>query len=920
MQAAGARFGPYEIRAPLGAGGMGEVYRARDTRLDRDVALKLLPAGVAPDGDKLRRFELEARAAGALNHPAVLGILDIGMQDGHPYVVSELLEGETLRERLVVSPLPVKKALDLAVQIAHGLSAAHDKGIVHRDLKPDNLFVTKDGRAKILDFGLAKLAPAAGENSETLSANDTPITQEGTVLGTVGYMSPEQVRGLPADARSDIFSFGAVLYEMVSGVRAFRRDTAAETMTAILRDDPPELAQSNAHVSEPIERIVRRCLEKTPSERFQSACDLAYAIEAVGLAGPARSSGEEKATRPAPTTVVASRRSWRWLAAGALAAAAFVVGSLVPGAAGPDLGRYRFTPMATERVYEDFPSWSPDGTTLAYVRDVEGVLQVFTRSPGASMAAQITQAPRDCRQPFWSTDGTRLYYVSQAADGESLWSVSAAGGTPRVVLKDVGAATLSPDGKALALLREDARQGSFFQSLWISAPPGAEPVRYGEEPLASRRIADSRFRYSPDGGVLALWLTSVGDDHGEAARRGAVEELWLIPSGGGGPRLVPVGDELSHPPDFSWMPDGRHLLIATSELRRTPGTHLWLMDTRDPRELVPVTATNGSETSPEVARDGRIAYTSRDEDYRLIEIPLDGSGTRSAHLAARMETDPAWSPKGGQYAFVTERSGEPEIWLRSPDGAFERPLVTAERFRDGRTSLIANLAFSPDGQRVAYERAANHGFGIWVSTVAGGPTVEIPSIPGATYNDFPTWSPDGDSLAFVYMKDGIYNLARVKAGGVERPTVIKEGIVYPSSPRWSPRGDWITCDTPDGFSIVSPDGKQTRLLSDETWMAHGWSRDGTIVYAIRETEELHLQLTSFDVASGAEKVINADLGPTPPTSTPLRGFSLAPDGRSFLTSIVELRGDIWMLDGFDTPGTLFARLKQKLTTAMAAGR
>jgi Tol biopolymer transport system component len=272
-----------------------------------------------------------------------------------------------------------------------------------------------------------------------------------------------------------------------------------------------------------------------------------------------------------------------------------------------------------------------------------------------------------------------------------------------------------------------------------------------------------------------------------------------------------------------------------------------------------------------------------------------------------MEADPAWSPLGNQYAYVSGRTGRPEVWLRSRDGSFEKPLVTSASFSEGETFMLAELAFAPDGQRIAYQRREARAFTLWVSTIAGGPPVRLGELPGTTYVDFPTWSPDGDWVAFTYMAKGKWGLARVRAGGSDDAVVIKEDIVYPSSPRWSPRGDWITCDTPQGFALVSPDGKQTRLLTQETWLAHGWSQDGKTLFAVRQTDDLHFQLTSLDVATGRERVVAEDLGPTPPTSTPLRGFSLAPDGKSFLTSIVRLRGDVWLLEGFPQQKGLFAR-------------
>jgi eukaryotic-like serine/threonine-protein kinase len=272
--------------APLGAGGMGEVYRARDTRLGRDVAVKVLPSTFSADADRLRRFEQEACAAGALNHPNILIVHDIGTHDGSPYVVSEFLEGETLRKRMSGAALAPRSAIDYALQIAHGLAAGHGKGIVHRDLKPDNIFITKDGRVKILDFGLAKLTHADAGQPQTEIPTRRVDTGPGVVMGTVGYMSPEQVRGQAVDHRSDIFSFGAILYEMLSGRRAFHGESAADTMSAVLKEDPPDLSDTNQNISPALERLVNHCLEKNPEARFHSARDLAFALEALSGCAP----------------------------------------------------------------------------------------------------------------------------------------------------------------------------------------------------------------------------------------------------------------------------------------------------------------------------------------------------------------------------------------------------------------------------------------------------------------------------------------------------------------------------------------------------------------------------------------------------------------------------------------------------------
>src|SRR5215470_14922080 len=281
-------LGQYEIRSPLGAGGMGEVYRAHDTRLDRDVAIKVLPEYLTSDRERLRRFEQEARSTAALNHPNILVVYQMATDNGISYLVEELLEGETLRERLRRGPIPLRKAIEYAVQIAHGLAAAHDRGIVHRDLKPENLFLTKDGRMKILDFGLARLSPI--KDASGLEATQPLGTEPGMVMGTAGYMSPEQVRGKPADHRSDIFALGTILYEMVTGKQTFRKPTSAETMTAILNEDPPSISQMTPTAPPGLQRVVHRCLEKSPEQRFQSSSDLAFALEALSDSGITSSS------------------------------------------------------------------------------------------------------------------------------------------------------------------------------------------------------------------------------------------------------------------------------------------------------------------------------------------------------------------------------------------------------------------------------------------------------------------------------------------------------------------------------------------------------------------------------------------------------------------------------------------------------
>ncbi|HEX3227474.1 MAG TPA: protein kinase, partial [Pyrinomonadaceae bacterium] len=414
MIAPGTKLGRYEIRSKIGEGGMGEVYRARDEKLNRDVAIKVLPADLSENAERLHRFEQEAEAAGALNHPNILAVYDVGVHDGAPYVVSELLEGETLRELLDQIQPATRKSIDYAIQLAHGLAAAHDKGIVHRDIKPDNIFITKDERVKILDFGLAKLAqPTAEGVAQTEIATRKVRTDPGTVMGTVGYMSPEQVRGQAVDHRTDIFSFGAVLYEMLSRRRAFRGDSAIETLNAILREEPPELTTSNPNVAPALERVVWHCLEKQPERRFQSANDIAFALESLS-GGSGHSSRQTLLTVGAPAS---SSRPWTperfvWLGICVMlimAMAALVFALLTRSQPGGQPIRLALTTSAGATLPASI-TVSPDGSRVAFLADnPEGKRLLWIRSLD-SLTAQALAGTEGATAPFWAPDSRSIGY------------------------------------------------------------------------------------------------------------------------------------------------------------------------------------------------------------------------------------------------------------------------------------------------------------------------------------------------------------------------------------------------------------------------------------------------------------------------------------------------------------------------------
>jgi len=539
----GARLDHYEIISPLGAGGMGEVWRARDTRLNREVAIKILPASFANDADRLRRFKQEALATSALNHPNILTVHDIGSHEGAPYIVAELLEGEELRAQLPPQPdagaIAPRKAVEYARQIAAGLAAAHAKGIVHRDLKPENLFVTTDGRVKILDFGLAKLKPQRNEPLGSDIATQKKITDPGTVMGTVGYMSPEQTRGQEADHRTDIFSFGVILYEMLSGRRTFTGDSAADVMSAILKEEPPELSETNAKISPALDKIVRRCLEKKPEHRFHSAHDLGFALEALSMPS---SSGANR-TEPAQaldTSTTTKRGGWRdriWMiAAGVFALIALALGVAYvrhPALEAEPMRLFVNPPENATRF--DWPTISPDGRLLAFVATVEGKTHLWVRPLNSTTAKPLTEITN---RPFWSPDSRSIAFFHDS----KLKKIALAGGSAETLCDAPGnsGGTWNRDG---VILFSAARSGV----LRISANGGAI-TKVTTVDRAQGEFNHISPVFLPDGKHFLFYKI-----HSDPAK----SSVFLASLEGGEPRQLPTSAEETSLPPFTvvlnWM-------------------------------------------------------------------------------------------------------------------------------------------------------------------------------------------------------------------------------------------------------------------------------------------------------------------------------------------------------------------------------
>jgi Tol biopolymer transport system component/tRNA A-37 threonylcarbamoyl transferase component Bud32 len=890
-----SRFGPYDVIGLLGNGGMGRVYRGRDPRLKRDVAIKVLThAGTDPL--RQQRFTGEAQAASALNHPNIVTVYDVGTHDGTPFIVSEVVEGTSLREMLGRGSLAITDVLDIGVQMADGLAAAHQAGIVHRDFKPENVMVTHDGRAKILDFGLALVGVRNGvlPSEMDLTVVDVTLTASGAIVGTVPYMSPEQARGAVVDYRTDQFSLGLTLYEMVTGRRAFSADTAPQILAAILDTEPAPIATLNPRVPAPVRWTIERCLAKDARRRYDATTDLARELRTLRERLPEFTSWTD-VTPPAPP-----RRRIALFTSGvaAMVAIGLFVG-LASRGAGAGLDAYRYTPFATDAGYQASPAWSPDGKTLAYVADADGVLQVFQKSVGSPTRTQVTHARFDCREPFWSPDGTRLYYVSLARDRHGLWSISAAGGEPEIVMEDVSAASLSPDGKTLALFR-NSDEGNL--KLWLSSPPGSTPVAYASGSVDARNgFIQPTVHFSPDGSKLGAWIVT-----------NQRPEFWVLPMGNAAtPHTVlpPVSDLPDLPVAFSWLPDSRQIVSAIARPR--PGMHLWLMDTERVRSQL-LTASGGVENHPAVSPDGaRLALTNQQADYDLYQFTVERPSPSVVLATSRNEMDPAWSVSGTEMAFTTDRAGQEEVWLRSEKGDFERPIVTPGDFGASETFLLSSPAISPDGQRIAYNRVGPEGDRIWITSVAGGPPVQL--APGNHPQDWPDWSPDGAWIAYEqgYTQGSAVSslLVKMRVGSRMPPDLVTSDMVpFSAGPKWAPDGASIAYNGRGGLSLVSPDGKSTRVLREQTWTAFTWSADSKRLFGIRQSDDFrHLTFTSVDARSGVEHILGPDIMPLPISSQPVRGFTRV-SPTTFLASIVKVRSDVWLLEGFQPVPTLWDRL------------
>ncbi len=811
----GARLGPSEIVAPLGAGGMGEVYRARDTRLGRDVAIKVLPVSFAADPDRLRRFEQEARAAGQLNHPNILAVYDVGSHEGTPYLVEELLEGQTLRRAMDGAALPPRKAIDYAGQIARGLAAAHDKGVVHRDLKPDNVFVTHDGRVKILDFGLAKLMHPEGSESALTQAPTAAETGPGVVLGTVGYMSPEQVRGRPADNRSDLFSLGALLYEMLSGRRAFAADSSVETMNAILKDEPPLLSQTGVAIGPDLERIVQHCLEKNPAERFQSARDLAFQLESMSGAGGAftGSLAAGSVTSAAGLRPRDDRAKTRWVAASIVGAilvasvAGFVAGR--SGRTEPVQPRYRPLTFRSGSIFS--ARFAADGSTVVYAAawddEAKDLYVTRTDSPG-SRPLQIPNAEILSISPSGEMALLldRRFTLGWMRTGR-LARVPIAGGIPREIIDGVHDADWAPDGENLAIAR------TLPTEYRLEYPVG--------NVLYSTTGWISDVRISPDGERVAFVdHPGLGDDKGRVAvvdRQGTktnLSEIWSSAQG------------------LAWSRSGAIYFTAggeTGNLRSLRSVDL------AGNAAVIARAPVGTQLM-DVSADGRFLVARLDARRGINGL---GPGQTTEKNLSWLD----WSflddlsEDGSTILFTEQGEGggaDYSTFVRSTDGS------AAVRISSGQ-----GYALSRDGKLALIARRDARNTLVIVPTGAGEErSIELPfDIAGAA------WHPDGKRLV----------INGVEPGSGARAFLYEEGgtprAITPPGAQWtaiSPDGRLLTGAVGGQAPMIYPiDGGEPQPIPavEKRDIVLGWSADGGSLLVARSNEK-PLRVDRVDLKTG----------------------------------------------------------------------
>src|SRR5262245_37325009 len=875
----GRQIGPYRIISELGRGGMGEVYRALDTRLGREVAIKLLPVAFSTDQDRLRRFEQEACAAGRLNHPNVLTIYDIGAHENAPYIVSELLIGETMRERLREGAPPLRRAVDYALQIARGLQAAHEKGIVHRDLKPENLFVIKDGRVKILDFGLAKLKSSPvgmPPEIDTNALTEARGTAPGVVMGTVGYMAPEQVRAEEVDHRADIFAFGVILYEMLYGRRAFQGKSAVEVMNAILKEDPPENSDDARVVPPALARVVRHCLEKSREERFQSMVDVAFYLDVLPDAA-----GRE-------TAVAWPRSRWRhWMAVAAVGIILAVAGVIWRIQRSDEPWENPLANARIERV-TDFPgaendaAISPDGKFIVFLSNRDGVFDAWVNQVGSGAFVNLTKgrfpelAHEEVRTVGFSADASEVWLrVSQkdsnGKDTHNIWRMPTLGGPAQPFLEKAVHAAWSPDGRRIVYHQFTPGDPTFV----VDRDGGNPKQIFTEKP----GVHCHHHIWSPDGRYIYFVRGFPPNEM----------DLWRIPADGGEPeRLTRHNSKVGYPALLD-----NHTLIYSATAEDGSGDWLYAMDVE---QRIPHRVTFGVDqyvsVSAAVGPDGhatRLVATVANPIGELWTIPISGQLLDESDAKRfPLPVTRAIAPRFGQQyiVFLSSKGGAQSLWKSQGD-------ETLELWRSSDGSVASPAAVSPDGRRICFSIRRQGRNGLYMMNADG--TNGHPLATSLDIRDAPSWSPDGKFIAVAAHEGDGSRLYKVPVDGAAPVRLVDE---LSRLPVWSPDGRLILYSAPSpgathAVKAVTPE-KQPQP-QPELYTLRGGDRyrflpGGRQVVALLG-DYLRQNFWIIDLDTGRRRQLT-NLKP----GYSIGSFDVAPDGRQILFDRVRQNSDIVLID------------------------
>jgi serine/threonine protein kinase/Tol biopolymer transport system component len=880
----GTRLGPYEVLAPLGAGGMGEVYRARDTRLGRVVAIKVLPGDRLADPDSRARFEREARAVAALNHPNIVTLHDVASADGVDFIVMEYVAGKTLDRLIPPHGMPCAEVLRLAIPMADAVARAHAAGIVHRDLKPSNVVVTPDGTAKVLDFGLAKLlgpeetTGPVGREAETATAPSLP----GRVVGTVGYMSPEQASGRKVDARSDVFSFGTMLYEMVTGRRAFAGDSDVERLAAVLKEEPRPPSELVGEVPRDLERIIRHCLRKEPERRFQSMLDVKVELQEL--------KEESDSQTVAPGGGVSARRRRRWLAswvAGGFLILATAAGLTVWQLRRAELPVPRVVQITSEREAHQ-GSLSPDGSQIAFSSrgDRGDNWDIWLKIVGGAEARRLTTDPAADDFPTWSPDGKQIAFVRTAPGASSgpVYVVSPLGG-PERRLSDFpteGRPSWSPDGRWLAAAHAEGDATPQPTGIFLFPADGGEsrPLTLPKPPAFDRDAA-----FSPDGGALA-YASCKG---GRGAPACQVHVLPLDRQGRPRGTARRLSGQRFLSDGLAWTRDGRWILYGTAG---GAVSRLWRVraDGGAPPERLELAGLGARQPSTASSRD-RLVFTRVHAEWGIRRLQVGGT---AAWLIESTFTDilPQYSADGRRVAFSSDRADERgEIWLADADG------TNVARLTRGPGRGQGSPRWSPDGRLIAFDSAGEDGrYDIWTIRVDGSGPRRVTFDPAD--ENMPSWSRDGRFLYYGSNRTGRYEIWRVPVAGGPEEQVTREGGFLPfesldGRTLYHMRADG---DAPLLARPTSGGGERTIAPCVTRW-GYAVGPRGAFHVDCRTSEgpaASHRALRHWDAATGRDRIASPDFEP----DRDIAGISASPDGATLIYAPAVIRSDLMMIENF----------------------